>query len=184
LEASLPNLGTVLLVVGWFGDDLRAGQCRVRPKVEVADKSTTPNAWQVHTLSRGAALVVSTVDGRPAYGGTPSDDSVVRAIRDLKARGYSVVFYPFVFMDIAQGNALPDPWTGDTGQPVYPWRGRITCDPAPGRPGTADKTSAATGQIASFFGTTSPSDIAISVNASTSTVSTSYSGPAEWSFRR
>jgi hypothetical protein len=184
LEVSIPNTGTVLLVVGWFGDDLRAGNCTIRPKVEVSNKSTTPNAWKVHTLTRDAALVVSTVDGRPAYGGTPSDDSVVRAIRDLKARGFSVVFYPFVFMDIAQGNALPDPWTGDAGQPVYPWRGRVTCDPAPGQPGTADKTSAATGQIGSFFGTAAPSDIAISVNGSTGAVSTSYSGPAEWSFRR
>jgi hypothetical protein len=184
LEVSIPNTGTVLLVVGWFGDDLRAGNCTIRPKVEVSNKTTTPNAWKVHTLTREVALVVSTVDGRPAYGGTPSDDSVVRAIRNLKARGYSVVFYPFVFMDIAQGNVLPDPWTGNTSQPVYPWRGRITCDPAPGRLGTADKTSAATGQIASFFGTASPSDIAISVNASTSAVSTSYSGPDEWSFRR
>ncbi|MFN3349055.1 glycoside hydrolase/phage tail family protein [Pseudorhodoplanes sp.] len=184
LEASIPNANTVLLVVGWFGDDLRVGNCTIRPKVEVSNKTTTPNAWKVHTLTRENALVMSTVDGRPAYGGTPSDDSVVRAIRDLKARGFTVVFYPFLFMDIAQGNALPDPWTGDTGQPAYPWRGRITCDPAPGRIGTADKTSAATGQVASFFGTASPSDIAVSVNASTNAVSTSYSGPDEWSYRR
>ena len=34
------------------------------------------------------------------------------------------------------GNALPDPWTGAASQPAYPWRGRITCDPAPGRPGS------------------------------------------------
>lgn len=184
LEASLPNAGTVLLVVGWFGDDLRAGQCTIRPKVEFADKSTTPNAWQVHTLSRGAASVVSTVDGRPAYGGTPSDDSVVRAVRDLKARGFSVVFYPFVFMDIAQGNSLADPWTGSTGQPVYPWRGRITCDPAPGRPGTADKTAAAGTQVAAFFGSAAPGDLSVSVNGSTGAVFTGYSGPSEWSFRR
>jgi len=184
LQASLPNTNTVLLVVGWFGDDLRAGHCTVRPKVEISNKNTSPGGWKVHTLTRDTAMVVSTVDGRPAYGGTPADDSVVRAIRDLKARGFSVVFYPFLFMDIAQGSALPDPWTGDTSQPVYPWRGRITCDPAPGRPGTADKTSAATGQIALFFGTASPSDIAVSVNSSTSAVSTSYSGPDEWSFRR
>src|SRR5690606_416875 len=184
LEASLPNLGTVLLVVGWFGDDLRAGQCTIRPKVEFADKSTTPNAWQVHTLSRAAAAVVSTVNGRPAYGGTPSDDSVVRAVRDLKARGFSVVFYPFVFMDIAQGNSLPDPWTGSFAQPVYPWRGRITCDPAPGRPGTADKTATAGTQVAAFFGSAAPGDISVSVNGSTGAVFTGYSGPSEWSFRR
>lgn len=184
LEASLPNAGTVLLVVGWFGHDLRAANCTIRPKVEVTDKTTTPNAWKVHTLTRSAALVMSTVDGRPAYGGTPSDDSIVRAIRDLKARGHSVVFYPFVFMDVPEGNALPDPWTGNTGQPVYPWRGRITCNPAPGQPGTVDKTSAATSQIDAFFGTVAASEITVSVDGGTGAVTTGYSGPSEWSFRR
>lgn len=183
LQVSLPHASTVLFVVGWFGDDLRAGNCTIRPKVEVAAKTTTPNAWKVHTLTRDAALVVSTVGGRPAYGGTPSDDSVVRAIWDLKARGFSVIFYPFLFMDIAQGNALPDPWTGNTGQPAYPWRGRITCNPAPGQPGTVDKAAAAGTQIDAFFGAVARSDIAVSVNGY-GTVSTSYSGPNEWSFRR
>ena len=95
-----------------------------------------------------------------------------------------MVVYPFLFMDIAEGNALPDPWTGDAGQPVYPWRGRITCDPAPGQPGTVDKTGAATGQVASFFGSVTRSQISVSVNGSTNAVATSYSGPSEWSFRR
>jgi hypothetical protein len=176
LEASLPNVGTVLLVVGWFGDDLRAGNCTIRPKVEVDEKTTTPNAWKVHTLARDAALVMSTVEGRPAYGGTPSDDSVVRAIRDLKARGHSVIFYPFVFMDIADGNSLPDPWSGNTGQPPYPWRGRITCDPAPGQPGSVDKTSAAASQVDAFFGTVAAADITVSMDGGTGSVTTGYSG--------
>ena len=30
------------------------------------------------------------------YGGTPSDPSVVRCIRDLKSRGLNVIFYPFL----------------------------------------------------------------------------------------
>lgn len=53
LAASLPNIHTVLLVVGWFGSDLRAGSCLVQPKVEVVAKPTTPNLWQVHGVSRG-----------------------------------------------------------------------------------------------------------------------------------
>ena len=51
-------------------------------------------------LTRAEARIVSQIDGRPAYGGTPSDQSVRDAILDLKARGLSVVFYPFVMMDI------------------------------------------------------------------------------------
>src|SRR5690606_25729775 len=122
--------------------------------------------------------LVSTRDGKPAFGGTPADLSVIRAIRDLKARGLRAVFYPFVLMDIAEGNALPDPWSGGTGQPAYPWRGRITCDPAPGRAGTADKTAAAAAQVAQFFGTAGAGDFERVGDE------VRYRGPAEWSYRR
>ena len=47
LQAQLPNLKRVSLVVGWFGDDLRAGHCRVRPGVERRDKPTEPMIWSV-----------------------------------------------------------------------------------------------------------------------------------------
>ncbi len=40
LQALCPNLEWVTLVVAWFGDDLRAGSCTIRPKVDEADKST------------------------------------------------------------------------------------------------------------------------------------------------
>jgi hypothetical protein len=183
LKASLPNVDTVFLVVGWFGDDLRCGSCTIRPKVEVANKVTIPDIWTVHGIARSDALIMSLNDGKPAYGGTPSDDTVVRAIRDLKARGYSVVFYPFVFMDVPTGNALPNPYGGSS-QPVYPWRGRITCHPAAGQSGTVDKTAAAGTQVAAFFGSCLASHVTVSVNASTDAVTTSYSGPAEWGLRR
>lgn len=183
LKASLPNVDTVFLVVGWFGDDLRCGSCTIRPKVEVADKITTPDVWMVHGLERSDALVMSLNAGKPSYGGTPSDDTIVRAIRDLKARGYAVVFYPFVFMDVPASNTLPNPY-GGTGQPAYPWRGRITCHPATGQPGTPDKTAAAGSQVAAFFGACLPAHISVAINTSTDAVTTSYSGPAEWGLRR
>jgi hypothetical protein len=182
LKATLPSVERVFLVAGWFGDDLRCGACTIRPKVEVAKKTTSPDAWSVHGLSRSGALVMSLNDGKPAYGGTPSDDSLVRAIRELKARGYKVAFYPFVFMDVPVGNALPNPY-GGVGQPAYPWRGRISCHPAAGQPGTVDKTAAAGGQVAAFFGSCTPGQISVSVTAG-GAVSTSYSGPAEWGLRR
>ena len=126
LQALCPNLEWVTLIVAWFGDDLRADSCTVRPKVENADKVTAGAEWGVTGLTRSTAVAVSTVDGRPAYGGGPSDLSVVRAIQDLKARGLNVALAPLVMMDIEEGNTLPDPETGATGQPAYPWRGRIT----------------------------------------------------------
>src|SRR4051794_41794253 len=54
-------------------------------------------------------------------------------------------------MDVPAHNGLPDPHSGAADQPPYPWRGRITCDPAPGRPGTADATPAAAEQVEAFF---------------------------------
>src|SRR5690606_13090092 len=104
--------------------------------------------------------------------------AVVVAIQDLKARGLSVTLTPFLFMDIPAGNALADPYTGANGQPAYPWRGRITVSPAPGQPGTPDKTAAAAAQVAAFVGTAAPSDFAI---VSGDVV---YSGPDEWTYRR
>src|SRR4029077_7401366 len=36
LQATLPHAGSVSLVVGWFGTDLRAGHCEIRPGVDSA----------------------------------------------------------------------------------------------------------------------------------------------------
>jgi hypothetical protein len=178
LQNLAPNIEAVSLVVGWFGSDLRCGDCTVKPGVENATKQTYPESWTVNGVSRSAAHVVSTVDGRPAYGGTPSDESVVQAIADLNARGLRVLFCPFLFMDIAQGNALSDPYTGASGQPPYPWRGRITCSPAPGASGSPDTTSAAATQVSAFFGSASASDFAVSGT------NVSWTGGSEWSYRR
>ena len=143
------NLQHVALVVAWFGNDLRCGSCTVGPRVEAADREVLGTSWSVAGLGRGSVPLVSQHNGSPAYGGTPSDASVLAAIADLKARGLSVTLYPLVMMDVPAGNGLPDPHGGAM-QASYPWRGRITCHPAPGRPGSPDKTAAAASQVASF----------------------------------
>jgi hypothetical protein len=94
--------------------------------VERRDKPTEPLAWSVAGVAREDAYEVSQVDGAPAYGGTPSDESVRQAIRELKARGLEVTLYPFVFMDC----------------PGYPWRGRVA-----GADGVGAKA-----EIAALFG--------------------------------
>lgn len=124
LQAQCPNLKRVSLVIGWFGDDLRAGQCRLKPGVEQRDKPTEPLTWSVAGLERGDAHLISEVEGRPAYGGTPSDVSVRQAVQALRARGWAVTLYPFVFMDVPAGNSLPDPYGGPE-QAAHPWRGRV-----------------------------------------------------------
>ncbi len=162
LQTLCPNLTSVALVVAWFADDLRAAHCSIAPRVDSRFKtigefdfipgSAWPPDWTVAGQTRAAATLVSQIDGRSAYGGTPSDASVLGSIADLKARGLSVVFYPFLMMDIPPGNSLPDPNTGVNGQPAFPWRGRVTCDPAPGRTGSPDTTPAAIAQIDAFVG--------------------------------
>ena len=177
LEAALPNAKSVSLIVSWFGTDLRAGACKLKPGVETRDKSTGPLQWSVAGVTRDSAYVISTRDGNAAYGGTPSDQTVVAAIRDLKARDINVTLTPFILMDVAEGNTLANPY-GGTVQPAYPWRGRITCHPAPGEAGTPDKTTPAAAQIAEFVGTASPANFSLAGDT------VRYSGPDEWSFRR
>ena len=132
LLVQAPNLKRVSLIVGWFGDDVRVGHCRIRPGVENRTKTTEPMTWKVAGLQRGEAHLISRVDDGagaegPAYGGTPSDESVRQAIRALKDRGLEVTLYPFVFMD-CEG---------------YPWRGRVTGNDGAG----------AEAEVAAMFGT-------------------------------
>ncbi len=178
LDEELPNCGSVSLVVSWFGDDLRCGSCSIRPKVEGTASEGQGMAWRAGGIGRAQAQTVVQLAGRPAYGGTPADESVVQAVRALKASGKSVVFYPFILMEQLAGNTLPDPWSGSVGQPAFPWRGRITTSKAPGVAGTPDRLAAAGPEVAAFFGTASASDF----TAAGTTVS--YSGPNEWSYRR
>ncbi|MFG1350278.1 glycoside hydrolase/phage tail family protein [Xanthobacter autotrophicus] len=177
LMGTCPNVEQVSLVAAWFGDDLRAGACTVRPRTERSGKETSV-AWIVSGETRFSALAVSQYEGRSAYGGTPSDESVVRAITRLNEAGLKVTLNPFLMMDIPADNTRPDPWTGAAAQPAYPWRGRMVCDPAPGQPGTVDGTAACGTQVAALFGTAAPTDFTRSGSA------VFYHGPAEWSLRR
>ncbi|MEM9897846.1 MAG: glycoside hydrolase/phage tail family protein, partial [Pseudomonadota bacterium] len=169
LEAAAGNLSAVSLVVAWFGDDLRAGSCSLRPGVETVDKVTTPYDWSAGSVDRATAYQISAPDGQPSYGGTPSDRAVRESIVDLNARGLEVMFHPFVLMDIPPGNGKSDPY-GGTEQASFPWRGRITS--------SGDKSAAATSDVAAFIGSATVSDFQI-LNGDVV-----YSGPSEWSFRR
>lgn len=177
LREELPNCGSVSLVVSWFGDDLRAAECRLRPKVESRNFDGVGMPWQVSGVARSDAELVPQLDGRPVYGGTAADASVIEAITALHEAGKSVVFYPFILMDQLAGNGLGDPW-GGAEQAALPWRGRITLAHAPGQEGSADGTAAAEGEVAAFFGAARAADFSI---AGAEVV---YSGPVEWSFRR
>ena len=168
-----PNLKHVALVVTWFGDDLRAGECETYPAVVENEGPFLATGWSVNGVTAGAARTVSRHDGAAAYGGTPSDRSVVQAIQAIKARGWTVTLYPFVMMDVPVGNGLPDPHGGHE-QAAYPWRGRISCFPA-----AADATDAARAQVEAFCGEAEAGDFI----AGTDTVA--FAGaPGDWGYRR
>ncbi|CUH80203.1 glycoside hydrolase/phage tail family protein [Tropicibacter naphthalenivorans] len=173
-----PNCGAASLVVSWFGDDLRCDACTIRPKVEQTEFEATNMAWSVSGLTRDQAQVVPLENGRPVYGGTPTDVSVIQAIQRMQANGLAVMYYPFILMDQMDNNGLTDPWSGSADQPKLPWRGRITLGTAPGRDGSTDGTAAADAEVATFIGTATASDFAISGQEIT------YSGPDEWSYSR
>ncbi|MBY6161030.1 glycoside hydrolase/phage tail family protein [Mameliella alba] len=178
LTDEAPNCGAASLIVSWFGDDLRCGNCTIRPKVEQDTFEAKSMPWSVAGISRDEAQIVPLQDGRPVYGGTPADASVIQAIQKIQAEGLAVMYYPFILMDQMAGNGRSDPWTGSADQPELPWRGRITLGVAPGQPGSTDQTVAAEAEVASFFGTAAASDFTLSG------ASVSYNGPDEWSYRR
>ncbi|WP_340247303.1 baseplate multidomain protein megatron [Sulfitobacter pontiacus] len=174
----LPQLAAASLVVSWFGDDLRCGECRLRPKVESAEDEGENMPWQVAGLTRGTAEVIAREDDRPVYGGTPTDAAVIEAIHAIQATGKAVMFYPFILMDQLEGNALPDPYSDAGAQPKLPWRGRITLAKAPGQAGSSDGTLSAHNEVAAFFGTVTAADFTVAGGQ------VIYSGPQEWSMSR
>ncbi len=204
LTGELPRAKATSLVVSWFGDDLRCGDCTIRPKVEQKTYDAGNMRWRVSGLSRAQAEAVPEDGaGQPIYGGTPTDQSVIEAILALNAAGRDVMYYPFILMDQQGGNARPDPYSDAADQPVLPWRGRITTSKAPNQPGSTDGTAAAEAEVAAFFGTANAADFSIAggFTAAQSEVFTSatallqysgpvtvspvqYSGPNEWGYRR
>ena len=179
LREELPGVGSVSLVVSWFGTDLRCGACDLRPLVETRTGESERMPWIVAGQTRaGAGLVPHDAQGRPVYGATPADQSVTEAIHALKGRGLEVMFYPFILMEPGPGNGRVDPWTGQVGQPPYPWRGRITTSLAPGLPGSPDGTSQADAEVNQFFGGAQASDFGLDG------LRVTYSGPADGGYAR
>ena len=168
LQATYPGCKTVSLVVAWFGNSTDVAQCAIYPATTyiggvsqaLSGGAWTNDPWRCSGLTQASAglIPLSQSGGSYIYGGTPSDPSVVRCIRDLKARGLRVTFYPFILMDA----------------PGYPWRGRI------GFAGT-DISAAATSAVAAFLGGASTSQF----SRDTSNLTVGYSGsPTDWTFRR
>jgi len=119
LEAQFPDCETIAVIVSWFGSSTDAVECKIYPSTtyingnfERSDGSA--DLWRCSGLTQYSPGLIAIPENGDAfvYGGTPSDQSVVRCLQDLKSRGFRVVFYPFILMTA----------------PGFPWRGRIASD--------------------------------------------------------
>ena len=170
LRAAHPECATISLVVAWFFDSEDASNCQIYPSTnfllgeffKYSGGSWVTDHWQCSGLTEQDYPGIIPLPALPGttnfvYGGTPSDQSVVRCIQDLKSRGFKVIFYPFL-LGTASG---------------FPWRGRITY--------ANDVSSAAAAAVDAFLGSASTSDFARdSVN-----LTVNYSGDLyDWTYRR
>ncbi len=111
LKDTCPNVGWVSVTVAWFGDNMDIASCNITPGVEYQEgATTTPNVWSVAGYNRASARLITQINGAPQYGGTPDDASILAYLDELKNRGYKIMFYPLIFMDVAD----------------KPWRGNLT----------------------------------------------------------
>ncbi|MFQ3306968.1 MAG: hypothetical protein ACI8ZF_000204 [Candidatus Midichloriaceae bacterium] len=112
LKNNLPNLEWVAPVINWYATDLDAAKCSILPGVEFKCEHTKthPDIWKVGDFSRENAHAIKQKNDTSIYGGTINDASIVRYLKELKDRGYKVMFYPMVLVDNFEKT----------------WRGRIT----------------------------------------------------------
>ncbi len=165
LQSEFAGCETVALVVAWFGNSTDITACQIYPSTTYIGGTFEQAAggsdvWRCSGLTQFSPglIPIPSVNGTFIYGGTPSDQSIVRCIQDLKSRGLRVVFYPFILMSAA----------GE------PWRGRITYD-------GADVSSAATAAVNAFLG----SAVTSQFTRDTTNLTVAYSGSStDYTFRR
>ncbi len=165
LQSEFPGCTTVALVVSWFGNSTDVTACRIYPSTTYINGTFQQalggsDVWRCSSLTQASTglIAIPQSGGTFIYGGTPSDQSIVRCIRDLKNRGLRVVFYPFILMTTS----------GE------PWRGRTTYN-------GSDISSAATTAVNNFLGSAAISDFTQDdVN-----LTVAYSGSAtDYTYRR
>jgi hypothetical protein len=115
LKSTCSNVKWVSPVVCWFGNDVSAKDCIIRPAVEFKDTNVLYSEdWQVAGYNRQNAYeITKDKNGNPTYGGSVNDASVVRYLSELRNRKLNIMFYPMFFLDV----------------PGKPWRGRVTGAP-------------------------------------------------------
>lgn len=111
LQCTFSNLKWVSIVVCWFCDNINSDYASVYPACENRSANTSPDAWKVAGQTRLTARTIGyDENGVIRYGGTPSDDSITRFVKEIKSRGLKLCLYPMLMVDVEQ----------------KPWRGHIT----------------------------------------------------------
>ena len=86
LQMLCPNLEHLALVVSWFGDDLRAGHCRIEPGVTRHDwRLLEPLAGFRHRTRRMPRSYRTMAAARPMVARRPTDPSSRRSPRSRRA---------------------------------------------------------------------------------------------------
>ena len=101
LEFTCKNIEWTAPVVCWFTDSLNIQDCHIMPAVEFLDKDDVySEKWEVGKYNRQTAREISKdKNHNPRYGGTTSDNSVLRYLKELKRRQYKILFYPMLAVD-------------------------------------------------------------------------------------
>ena len=158
LEEACPHCDYISLAIAWFGSSSDMSQCQIAPKVTYTQKSEVPTGWSVGGLGRGSVGQVKRNNGRPIFGGSPSDQSIINLVSHLKARGFKIMLHPIIVLDRKHS----------TGSAYIKARDDLSKN---------DLTLASN----AFFGSGDKDDF--SINQSSQTVR--WTGNAnEWSFRR
>lgn len=111
LQETFPNLEWVGVSVNWFGTSMDIATCEIWPCVEYQVSTvTTPDDWSVAGFTRNSGRLIGNDAGKLRYGGTPDDDSMLRMVAELRARGLKIFSYPQLLMDV----------------PGKQWRGYLT----------------------------------------------------------
>lgn len=165
LQAQMPDCETVSLVVAWFGNSTDVASCQIYPSTSFIGgvfqrASGEADLWRCSGLTQNSSSLIALPSsaGASVYGGTPSDQSIVRCLQDLKRRGLRTVFYPFILMTCES----------------YPWRGRVTY-------ANSDVSDTATSAVNAFLGTATPAQF----TRDAANLTVAYSGsPDDYTYRR
>lgn len=114
LQSTCPNVEWISPVICWFGNNLNAKDCTIKPAIEFKDANLAySEEWSVGGYDRDTAYEITKDElNNPLYGGSVNDASMLRYLEEIKRRQLKIMFYPMFLLDV----------------PQKPWRGHVTTE--------------------------------------------------------